>query len=213
VKVLARRVLLRRVVCSFGREIALPAQLLRTGANTLRFAGRKKEEEETGVILYLYPWITTAKQRRLHGADPRALHPARSLRIRRRCGYTQRVRGRALRGAISFVMFHLLVRGIRRMYGLPVVAVAALLLAGQVEAAEQWTVWSVQNDGTAVRVGREVVDGKMVHHDGTETECQIMAGEFQKSHWFLVADINKARAQRGEPSIKPRVTYECRRAR
>jgi hypothetical protein len=110
-------------------------------------------------------------------------------------------------------MFHLLVRGIRRMYGLPVVAVAALLLAGQVEAAEQWTVWSVQNDGTAVRVGREVVDGKMVHHDGTETECQIMAGEFQKSHWFLVADINKARAQRGEPSIKPRVTYECRRAR
>jgi hypothetical protein len=56
----ARRVLLRRVVCSFGCEIALPAQLLRTGANTLRFAGRK-EEEAASVILYLYTWITAAK--------------------------------------------------------------------------------------------------------------------------------------------------------
>ena len=182
------------MVCSFGREIALPAQLLRTGANILRFAGRKKEEEEPSVILYLYTWITAAK---------RVVYTGRSLAL-----YTLPV----LSGVYGFAD-GLLVPGIRRMYGLPVLAVAVLLLAGQVEAAEQWTVWSVQNDGTAVRVGREVVDGQMVHHDGTETECQIMAGEFQKSHWFLVADINKARAQRGEPSIKPRVTYECRRAR
>ena len=118
-----------------------------------------------------------------------------------------------IRGVSTFVLFHLLVRGYRHLRGLPIVAVAALLLAGQVEAAEQWTVWSVQNDGTAVRVGRAGVGGQMVHHDGTETECWIMAGEFQKSHWFVVADINKARAQRGEPRIKPRVTYECRRAR
>jgi hypothetical protein len=180
------------VVCSFDREIALPAQLLRTGANILRFAGRKKEE--TSVILYFYTGNTAAKH---------VVYTGRTL-----ARYTLPV----FSGAYGFAD-GLLARGIRRMYGLPVVAVAALLLAGQVEAAEQWTVWSVQNDGTAVRVGREVVDGQMVHHDGTETECQIMAGEFQKSHWFLVADINKARAQRGEPSIKPRVTYECRRAR
>jgi hypothetical protein len=36
------------------------------------------------------------------------------------------------------VTFHLVVRG--RMYSLPVAVVAALLLAGEVEAAEQWTV-------------------------------------------------------------------------
>jgi hypothetical protein len=163
------------------------------------------------MILYLYTWITAACTGR-----NLALYtlPVLSGVYGFADGVTTHsVFAGVLRGALTFMALHLLVRGVRHLYSLPVVALVALLLVGRAEAVEQWTVWSVQNDGTAVRVGREVVAGQMVHHDGTEAECWVMAVEFQKSHWFVVADINKARAQRGEPSIKPRVTYECRRAR